>query len=109
MQRVVVNRLQDKTQVWRDHHQTEYKQFNKRSKKKTIYPTVCHCYRIPPYYLKNKHRKNVADNMVEFLASNPDADTRSQIIRQGSESMFVMEETGYLGKMNEKDNCNNTI
>jgi hypothetical protein len=54
--------------------------------------------------VKNKHRKNVADTMVEFLASNPDADTRSQIIRQGSQSMFVMEETGYLGKMNEKDN-----
>lgn len=53
--------------------------------------------------VKNKHRKNVADTINSFLESNPDTETKSQIIKQGTDSMFKDESTGYLGKMNEKD------
>ena len=52
---------------------------------------------------KNKHRKNVADTVNSFLESNQDPDIKSQIIKQGAESMFKSEETGYIGKMNQKD------
>lgn len=52
--------------------------------------------------VNNKHRKNVADTINSFLESNPESDVRSQIIKQGTESMFKTENTGYLARMNEK-------
>lgn len=53
--------------------------------------------------VRNKHRKNVADTINNFLESNSDSETKSQIIKQGAESMFKAEESGYLGKINQKD------
>ncbi|HEX9831159.1 MAG TPA: hypothetical protein VGA94_05680 [Thermodesulfobacteriota bacterium] len=44
----------------------------------------------------NKHRKNVADTLNEFLATKPEASDRSHIIKKGTEEMFQHISTGYI-------------
>lgn len=52
--------------------------------------------------VNNKHRKNIADTINSFLESTSEPEVRSHIIKQGTESMFKVESTGYVGKINEK-------
>lgn len=51
----------------------------------------------------NKHRKNVAQTLDDYLATNPDADTRSEMIKQGTEAMFKHISSGYVSKGETKD------
>jgi len=51
----------------------------------------------------NKHRKNVAETVDDFLASGIDKEYRSKIIDQGTEAMFKHLPIGYLPKMESKD------
>jgi len=44
----------------------------------------------------NIHRKNVAQTLDDFLAANPDVDTKSQMIKQGTEAMFKHLPIGYI-------------
>ncbi|MFA7170018.1 MAG: hypothetical protein WC178_04140 [Candidatus Paceibacterota bacterium] len=44
----------------------------------------------------NMHRKNVAQTLDDFLAANPDIDTKSQMIKQGTEAMFKHLPIGYI-------------
>lgn len=56
----------------------------------------------------NKHRKNVAQTLEDFLATNPDGETRSQMIRQGTEAMFKHLPIGYLRKDDRENNASVT-
>lgn len=46
----------------------------------------------------NRHRKNVAQTLEDFLATNPDEGVRSEMIRQGTDAMFRHLPTGYIRK-----------
>ena len=49
-----------------------------------------------------RHRKNVAQTLDDFLATNPDEKARSQMIKQGTEAMFKHLPTGYIPKSEQK-------
>ena len=51
----------------------------------------------------NRHRKNVAQTLEDFLATNPEEETRSQMIKQGTEAMFKHLPVGYLRRDNKED------
>lgn len=51
----------------------------------------------------NKHRRNVALTIDDFLETKPDPEVRSQIIRQGTEAMFKQLPIGYIGKSEAKE------
>lgn len=46
----------------------------------------------------NKHRKNVAETLKDFLGSNPETGDRSTLVRSGADSMFRGSATGYVSK-----------
>ncbi len=46
----------------------------------------------------NKHRKNVAETLKDFLNSKPEPSDRSELVRSGSDSMFRNSSTGYIKK-----------
>ncbi len=50
----------------------------------------------------NKHRKNVAETLTDFLSTNPDEKARSQMIKQGTEAIFKHLPTGYVPKSEQK-------
>lgn len=52
----------------------------------------------------NRHRRNVAMTIDDFLETKPDPEVRSQIIKQGTESMFKQLPIGYIGKNEAKEN-----
>ncbi len=49
----------------------------------------------------NKHRKNVAETLTDFLDTNPESEIRSEILRSGAEAMFKQQSPGYVKKGNE--------
>lgn len=51
----------------------------------------------------NKHRQNVAQTIESFLASNPDSEIKSELIKQGTEAMFSHLPIGYIGKSELKE------
>jgi len=51
----------------------------------------------------NKHRKNVAETLKDFLASEPKSEDRSQLVKSGAEAMFKHSVTGYVSKRGYKD------
>lgn len=51
----------------------------------------------------NTHRKNVAQTLDDFLATNPGADTKSQMIKQGTEAMFKHLPLGYISNEDSRD------
>jgi len=51
----------------------------------------------------NKHRKNVAQTLEDFLATNPGVDTKSQMIKKGTDAMFEHHQTGYITTTKQKD------
>lgn len=51
----------------------------------------------------NKHRKNVAETLKDFLRSNPSLEDRSQLVKAGAEAMFRHSNTGYASKGEVKD------
>lgn len=51
----------------------------------------------------NTHRRNVAQTLDDFLATNPDGETRSQMISQGVEAMFKHLPAGYLKREEHRD------
>ena len=51
----------------------------------------------------NKHRKNVAQTLEDFLATNPGADTKSQMIKKGTDAMFQHHQTGYIATTKQKE------
>ncbi|MCL5434849.1 MAG: hypothetical protein M1405_00470 [Patescibacteria group bacterium] len=52
----------------------------------------------------NRHRKNVAQTLEDFLATNPDPETRTQMIKQGTEAMFKHFPSGYVNKNPQGEN-----
>lgn len=50
----------------------------------------------------NRHRKNVAQTLDDFFATNPDENTRSEMLKQGTEAMFKHLPTGYIPKSEHK-------
>ena len=52
----------------------------------------------------NRHRMNVASTIDDFLETNPEPEVRSQIIKQGTDSMFRHSPSGYIGKNEPKEN-----
>ena len=46
----------------------------------------------------NKHRKNVAETLRDFLSSKPEPDDRSVLVRSGADAMFRGSATGYVSK-----------
>jgi len=46
----------------------------------------------------NKHRKNVAETLKDFLGSKPEQNDRSVLIRSGADAMFRGSATGYVSK-----------
>jgi len=51
----------------------------------------------------SRQRKNVAQTLEDFLATKPDNETRSQMIKQGTEAMFKHLSTGYIPKSEQKE------
>jgi len=51
----------------------------------------------------NKHRKNVAQTLEDFLSTNPEKDIRSQMLKQGTEAMFKYESAGFITKKDSPD------
>ncbi len=51
----------------------------------------------------NKHRKNVALTLDDYLETNPEKGTRSQMIKQGTQAMFEHLPNGYLTKAEKQD------
>lgn len=51
----------------------------------------------------NKHRKNVAETLNDFLETNPEPQDRSKIVESASEAMFKHQPIGYLPKIESKD------
>jgi hypothetical protein len=51
----------------------------------------------------NKHRKNVAETLNDFLESKPDPADRSKIVESATGAMFKHEPIGYLPKIETKD------
>ncbi len=49
----------------------------------------------------NKHRRNVAQTLEDFLATNPDRKT--EMLRQGTEAMFRHVSIGYIRREEQKD------
>ncbi|RMF97967.1 MAG: hypothetical protein D6734_01045 [Candidatus Schekmanbacteria bacterium] len=50
----------------------------------------------------NKHRRNVAQTLEDFLATNPDRKT--EMLRQATEAMFRHVSIGYIRREKQKDN-----
>lgn len=50
----------------------------------------------------NKHRRNVAQTLDDFLATKPDR--KSEMLRQGTEAMFKHASIGYIRREEQKDN-----
>ncbi|MDP2668481.1 MAG: hypothetical protein Q8P07_01455 [bacterium] len=50
----------------------------------------------------NKHRRNVAQTLEDFLSTNPDR--KSEMLRQGTEAMFKHVSIGYIRREEQKDN-----
>lgn len=46
----------------------------------------------------NKHRKNVAETLKDFLNSKPEQEDRSALVRAGADAMFKNSSTGYIKK-----------
>lgn len=46
----------------------------------------------------NKHRKNVAETLRDFLSSQPEQQDRSVLVRSGADAMFRGSATGYVSK-----------
>lgn len=51
----------------------------------------------------NKHRKNVAETLNDFLESNPEKEDRSKIVENATDAMFKHQPIGYLPKIESKD------
>lgn len=51
----------------------------------------------------NKHRKNVAETLSDFLKTKPEADDRSQLVKSAAEAMFRNSPSGYGSKRESKD------
>jgi len=51
----------------------------------------------------NKHRKNVAETVNDFLFSNPEKEDRTKFLIAATESMFKHQPIGYLPKIESKD------
>jgi len=51
----------------------------------------------------NTHRKNVAQTLDDFLATNPEAETKSQLIKQGTEAIFKHLPLGYIADEDSHD------
>lgn len=52
----------------------------------------------------NRHRKNVAQTLEDFVATKPDSETRTQMIKQGTEAMFKHFPSGYINKNPQGEN-----
>jgi len=50
----------------------------------------------------NKHRRNVAQTLEDFLSTNPDRKT--EMLRQATEAMFKHVSVGYIKREEQKDN-----
>lgn len=46
----------------------------------------------------NKHRKNVAETLKDFLSSKPEPEDKSVLVRSGADAMFRGSATGYVSK-----------
>ncbi len=51
----------------------------------------------------NKHRKNVAETLSDFLKTKPEANDRSQLVKSAAEAMFRNSPSGYGSKQESKD------
>lgn len=51
----------------------------------------------------NRHRRNVALTLDDFLGTNPEKEVRDQMVKQATEAMFKQFPAGYLGKNEAKD------
>lgn len=51
----------------------------------------------------NRHRKNVAETLNDFLETNPEQQDRSKIVESATEAMFKHQPIGYLPKIESKD------
>lgn len=51
----------------------------------------------------NCHRKNIAETLNSFLATNPEKEDRSKILTTAAEAMFKHQPIGYLPKIESKD------
>lgn len=51
----------------------------------------------------NKHRKNVAETLNDFLESNPEKEDRSKIVENATNAMFKHQPIGYLPKIESRD------
>lgn len=51
----------------------------------------------------NRHRKNVAETLSDFLETNPEKEDRSKIVEKATDAMFKHQPIGYLPKIESKD------
>lgn len=51
----------------------------------------------------NRHRKNVAQTLDDFLETKPESEVRSQMIKEGTLAMFKHLPIGYIGKNEAKE------
>ncbi|OGE15944.1 hypothetical protein A2495_01285 [Candidatus Curtissbacteria bacterium RIFOXYC12_FULL_41_11] len=53
--------------------------------------------------VNNLHKKNVAETLTDFLASDNDPNVKVKMIEQGTEAIFKHLATGYISKNESKD------
>jgi hypothetical protein len=51
----------------------------------------------------NTHRKNVAQTLQDYIATNPELEAKSEMIKEGTEAMFKHMPIGYIGRLEGKD------
>jgi len=52
----------------------------------------------------NKHRKNVAQTLEDFIKTNPDKEILNQMLMEGTKAMFRNIPTGYNSKVDQDEN-----
>ncbi len=57
----------------------------------------------------NKHRKNVAETLKDFLSSKPEPEDKSVLVRSGADAMFRGSATGYVSKGDPGGNSNEPV
>ncbi|OGC11287.1 hypothetical protein A3K48_02045 [candidate division WOR-1 bacterium RIFOXYA12_FULL_52_29] len=54
-------------------------------------------------YAINTHRRNVAQTLQDYIATNPEPEAKSEMIKEGTEAMFKHMPIGYIGRLEGKD------